>query len=239
MTAFIGEFLGTAILIILGNGVVANAVLDKTKGNNAGWLSITFGWAMAVFAAVLVSSWYSKAHLNPAVTLGFAAIGNFPWEEVPKYLLAQIAGAMAGSVIVWIAYKQHFDETTSANNKLAAFCTGPALRHSTNNFATECTGTFIFMMGVLHLASPASSLGGLDALPVGLLVLGIGLSFGGPTGYAINPARDLGPRIMHTILPIRGKGKSDWPYAWIPIVAPIVGAVLAALLYELIKVPRQ
>jgi len=239
MTDFIGEFLGTAILIILGNGVVANAVLDKTKGNNAGWIAITFGWSMAVFAGVFISSWYSKAHLNPAVTLGFAAMGDFPWKDVPVYLLAQLTGAMVGSVIVWIAYKQHFDETTNANNKLAVFCTGPALRHSTNNFMTECTGTFIFMMGVLHLASPASSLGGLDALPVALLVLGIGLSFGGPTGYAINPARDLGPRIVHSLLPIRGKGTSDWSYAWIPVIAPVVGAILAALIYELIKVPKQ
>lgn len=238
MIPFIGEFLGTAILVILGNGVVANGVLDKTKGNNPGWIAITFGWSMAVFTAVLVASWYSKAHLNPAVTIAFAALGQFPWADVPLYLLAQLTGAMVGSVFVWIAYRQHFDETTNAGNKLAAFCTGPALRHSTNNFATECIGTFIFVLGVMHLASPASTLGALDALPVALLVLGIGLSFGGPTGYAINPARDLGPRIMHAILPIRGKGTNDWPYAWIPVVAPIVGGLLAAALYYFIAVPK-
>ena len=239
MIPFLGEFLGTAILIVLGNGVVANAVLDKTKGFNPGWIAITFGWSMAVFAGVFVASWYSKAHLNPAVTLAFAAINQFPWKDVPAYLAAQLLGAMTGSLFVWIAYRQHFDETTSAGNKLAAFSTGPALRHTSNNFATECTGTFIFMLGVLHIATPASTLGGLDALPVALLVLGIGLSFGGPTGYAINPARDLGPRIMHAILPIRGKGTSDWPYAWIPVVAPVVGALLAAVLYYFIRVPAE
>ncbi|HUR09925.1 MAG TPA: MIP/aquaporin family protein [Flavitalea sp.] len=238
MTPLIGEFIGTAILVVLGNGVVANAVLDKTKGNNPGWIAITFGWSMAVFAGVFVASWYSKGHLNPAVTLAFAAIDKFPLKEVPGYLSAQMLGAMTGSLFVWLSYRQHFDETSNASNKLAAFCTGPALRHSTNNFATECIGTFIFVLGVMHLASPASSLGGLDALPVALLVLGIGLSFGGPTGYAINPARDLGPRIMHSILPIRGKGTSDWQYAWIPVIAPIVGALLAAVLYSFIAVPK-
>lgn len=231
MTAFLGELIGTALLLILGNGVVANVLLSKTKGHNAGLVAITLGWAMAVFVGVYVVAPYSGAHLNPAVTIGLAVAGKFAWQNVPMYLLGQFAGAFAGSIVVWMSYKKHFDETQEAATILAVFSTGPAIRHNLNNVFTEIVGTFVLVFGVLYIVSPQSSLGALDALPVAFLVLGIGLSLGGPTGYAINPARDLGPRIAHALLPIKNKGKSDWSYAWIPVIAPIIGAVLAALLY--------
>jgi glycerol uptake facilitator protein len=235
MTAFIGEFIGTAILLILGDGVVANVVLTKTKGNNAGLIAITLGWAMAVFVGVYIVAPFSGAHLNPAVTIGLAVADKFPWENVPMYLLAQVAGAFTGAVIVWASYKKHFDETQEAATILAVFSTGPAIRHSGSNLITEIVGTFILVFGVLYIVSPQSSLGALDALPVALLVLGIGLSLGGPTGYAINPARDLGPRIAHAILPIKHKGSSDWGYAWLPVIAPVIGGILAALLYVVLQ----
>jgi glycerol uptake facilitator protein len=235
MTAFIGEFIGTAILLILGDGVVANVVLTKTKGNNAGLIAITLGWAMAVFVGVYIVAPFSGAHLNPAVTIGLAVADKFPWENVPIYLLAQVAGAFTGAVIVWASYKKHFDETQDAAIILAVFSTGPAIRHSGSNLITEIVGTFILVFGVLYIVSPQSSLGALDALPVALLVLGIGLSLGGPTGYAINPARDLGPRIAHAILPIKHKGSSDWGYAWLPVIAPVIGGILAALLYVVLQ----
>lgn len=234
MTAFLGEFIGTTLLIILGDGVVANVVLNKTKGNNSGWIVITFGWAIAVFVAVFVSAAASGAHLNPAVTIGLAYAGKFDWALVPTYLLAQLLGAMAGALLVWITYRQHFDATEDAGTKLAVFSTGPAIRNSVSNLVTEAIGTFVLVFGVLHLIAPSNSLGSLDALPVALLVFGIGLSLGGPTGYAINPARDLGPRIVHTILPLKNKGTSDWTYSWIPIVGPILGGLLAAIVFGLI-----
>jgi glycerol uptake facilitator protein len=232
MTPFLSELLGTMFLIVLGDGVVANVVLHKTKGNNSGWMVITFGWAMAVFAGVYVASKGSSAHLNPAVTLGMAAFNNFPWSNVPIYLAGQFTGAMMGSVLVWLAYRQHFDETNDPALQLATFCTSPAIRNNFHNLITEIIGTFIFMLGVLFISKPTNSLGTLDALPVALLVLGIGLSLGGGTGYAINPARDLGPRIMHAILPIKNKGTSDWSYSWIPVVGPIVGGLLAAFIFK-------
>lgn len=235
MNPFLGEFIGTALLIILGDGVVANVVLNKTKGNNSGWIVITFGWAIAVFVAVFVSSHFSKAHLNPAVTLAMAYLeNNFSWNDVPVYIGGQMLGAMAGSLLVWLSYKLHFAATPDADGKLAVFCTAPAIRSTPNNLITEIIGTFVLVFGVLYIASPSSSLGALDALPVGLLVLGIGLSLGGPTGYAINPARDLGPRIMHFILPIPAKRNSDWGYAWIPVVGPVIGGLLAGVVFKLL-----
>lgn len=251
MSPFLGEFIGTAILILLGNGVVANVVLNKTKGNNSGWIVITFGWAMGVFTAVYVVGQFSGAHINPAVTIGLATAGLFEWSMVPYYVLSQIAGAAFGSLLVWLSYKDHFSATTDPDLILACHSTGPAIRNYQSNFVTETIGTVMLMIGVFYLASPGFmaadgtylqtimvggeeigfGLGSLSALPVGLLVLGIGLSLGGPTGYAINPARDLGPRFMHSILPIDSKGSSDWAYSWIPILAPITGAVIAALIY--------
>lgn len=232
MTAFIGEITGTAILIILGDGVVANVVLDKTKGNNGGLISVTIGWAMAVFVGVYVSAAASGAHLNPAVTIALAYAGKFSWSEVPVYIGAQMIGAMLGAFIVWLAYKQHFDATEDAALKLGVFCTSPAKRSRIHNFLTEFIGTGVFIFAVLSITKASASLGSLDALPVALVVLAIGLSLGGPTGYAINPARDLGPRIVHFLLPIRNKGKSDWGYSWIPVFAPIAGGVAAAILYH-------
>jgi glycerol uptake facilitator protein len=236
MDHFTGEFIGTALLIILGDGVVANVVLNKTKGNNSGWIVITFGWAMAVFVGVYASnSLGGSGHLNPAVTLAMACFHQFAWSRVAPYILAQFAGAIAGGIIVWLAYKKHFDETADADAKLAVFCTAPAIRNTFYNLITEIIGTFILVIGALFMSSPVSSLGTLDALPVGLLVLAIGLSLGGPTGYAINPARDLGPRVAHFILPIPGKRNSDWSYACIPVLGPLIGALLGAYLFTMIR----
>jgi glycerol uptake facilitator protein len=232
MTPFTAELVGTAILILLGNGVVANVALKNTNGNNGGWIVITFGWAMAVFVGVFITAAASGAHLNPAVTLALALAGKFDWAAVPGYMAAQLLGAMAGAALVWLAYKKHYDETDDASSVKGTFCTAPAIPHRMYNLLTEAIGTFVLVFGVLLIAAPDSSLGALDALPVGLLVLGIGLSLGGPTGYAINPARDLGPRIMHALLPIRSKRGSDWPYAWIPVAGPFAGAALAAILYN-------
>lgn len=234
MSPFIAEITGTAILLVLGDGVVANVILSKTKGNNGGLISITIGWAMAVFVGVYVSASASGAHLNPAVTIALAYAGKFDWALVPEYIAAQMLGAMLGAFIVWVAYKQHFDETEDADTKLGVFCTSPAKRHRTHNFLTELIGTFVFMFAVLSITKASSSLGSLDALPVAFVVLAIGLSLGGPTGYAINPARDLGPRIMHFLLPIKNKRDSDWAYGWIPVIAPIAGAVLAVVMYNFI-----
>lgn len=230
---FLGEFAGTALLITMGGGVVANVVLNKTKGNNSGWIVITFGWAMAVFLGVYASKTMGgSGHLNPAVTIAMALFNEeFDKALLPTYLAAQMAGAFVGAVIVWICYKQHFDETADKDLKLAVFSTGPAIRNPFYNFLTEMIGTFILVFGALNMSASESSLGALDALPVSLLVLGIGLSLGGPTGYAINPARDLGPRIAHFILPMKNKGSSDWSYSWVPILGPIVGGLLAALLF--------
>jgi glycerol uptake facilitator protein len=235
MTAFTSELTGTALLILLGDGVVANVVLNKTYGFNSGWIVITMGWAMAVFTGVFVSASASGAHLNPAVTIALAVIGKFSWSLVPTYILAQMLGAMIGALLVWISYKQHFDATENTSSKLAVFCTAPAIRNARHNLVTEIIGTFAFVLAVLFIAAPADKLGSLDALPVALLVLGIGLSMGGATGYAINPARDLGPRIMHAILPIKNKGTSDWKHSWIPVAGPLTGGLLAAFLYMLIS----
>src|SRR5438128_650128 len=232
MSPFLGEFVGTALLLILGDGVVANVVLDKTKGNNSGWIVITFGWAMAVFVGVFVSAAASGAHLNPAVTVALAAAGKFEWSLVPVYLIAQMLGACLGAFLVWAHYKSHFDVTESPEGKLAVFCTAPAIRAAGLNLVSEIIGTAVLVYAVLHITSPSSGLGSLDALPVALVVLVIGLSLGGTTGYAINPARDLGPRLMHALLPLPNKGNSDWNYAWIPVLGPMIGGLIAALIYR-------
>ena len=231
MTALVSEFTGTAILLILGDGVVANVVLNKTKGNNGGLISITLGWAMAVFVAVFISANASGAHLNPAVTLALAMAGKFEWALVPGYCLAQLLGAMLGAGLVWLAYRRHFDATEDASTKLAVFCTSPSIKSNSDNFIAEVVATAVFVLGVLFITGPDQNLGSIKAIPVAFLVLAIGLSLGGPTGYAINPARDLGPRIMHALLPIKNKGNSDWGYAWLPVIAPMAGAALGALLF--------
>ena len=237
MTPFIAEIIGTAILILLGGGVVANVVLNKTIGNNSGWIVITTGWALAVYVAVIIAGPYSGAHINPAVTVALAIAGKFPWADVPLYVLAQMIGAMIGSTTVWLTYKNHFDETEDAASKKAVFCTSPAIRNTFSNFFSEAIGTFVLLFTIFYFTDATINdtetiigLGSLGALPVALLVWSIGLSLGGTTGYAINPARDLGPRIMHAILPIKNKAKSDWSYAWIPVVGPLAGGSIAAVL---------
>lgn len=238
MNPFLGEVIGTALLILLGNGVVANVVLKDTKGQDSGWIVIAWGWAMAVFVAVFTVAAFSGAHLNPAVSVGLAVAGKFEWARVPAYVIAQFLGAFIGSFLVWLLYRPHFAATEDQDHKLAVFCTGPAIRDTDANLISEALGTFVLVFAVLFLAVSVFGLGALDALPVGLLVLAVGLSLGGTTGYAINPARDLGPRIMHALLPIPGgKRDSDWGYAWIPVVGPIVGAVLAGLLYLALQDP--
>ena len=235
MSPFLAEFIGTMFIILLGNGVVANVLLAKSKGQNGGWIVITFGWAIAVFVGVYSSATVSGAHLNPAISIALAAIGKFEWALVPSYVLAQLLGAMTGSFLMWLAYKKHFDEVNDADAMMAIFCTAPAIRNTVANLATEIIGTFVLMLGVLFIAAPQNSLGALDALPVALLVLGIGLSLGGPTGYAINPARDLGPRIIHFVLPIKNKRNSDWSYSWVPVVGPVIGALIAAGVWSLLQ----
>lgn len=237
MTPFIAEIIGTFFLILLGGGVVANVVLNKTKSNDMGWMVITTAWGLAVYVGVAVAAPYSGAHLNPAVSIGLAVADKFEWALVPTYVLAQFIGAMLGALIVWLFYKDHFDATEDKEAKRAIFCTAPAIRNPINNLFSEVVGTFALVFVVLYFTDATITdtetvigLGSLGALPVAFLVWGIGLSLGGTTGYAINPARDLGPRIMHAIMPIKNKGGSDWGYAWIPVVGPVIGAVLAALL---------
>lgn len=237
MTPFIAEIIGTAILILLGGGVVANVVLNKTIGNSSGWIVITTGWALAVYVAVVIAGPYSGAHINPAVSIGLAIAGKFPWGDVPLYVLAQMIGAMIGASSVWLFYKNHFDATEDADCKKAVFCTAPAIRHTFSNFFSEALGTFVLIFTILYFTNATINdtetvigLGSLGALPVAFLVWSIGLSLGGTTGYAINPARDLGPRIMHALLPIKNKASSDWSYSWIPVLGPIAGATFAALL---------
>ncbi len=234
MTPFLGELIGTFILVLLGNGVVANVVLNKSKGNNAGWLTIAAGWGIALFVAVYAVAASSGAHLNPAVSVGLAAAGKFAWGDVPVYALGQILGAMLGALVVWITYRQHFDATTDPDMQLAAFCTGPAISSPFHNIVTEAVGTFMLVFGVMMMVSPQASLGALDALPVALLLFGIGLSLGGPTGFAVNPARDLGPRIMHAILPMTNKRDSDWGYAYVPVVGGFIGGLIAAVVYSML-----
>lgn len=232
MSPFLAELVGTAFIIVLGDGVVASVILNKSKGNQGGWIVITMGWAMAVFIGVYATAKYSGAHLNPAVTFAQALQGKFPWEDVPAYIAAQLAGAMLGALLVWLTYKKQFDETSDADTKLGVFCTIPAIRNPKYNFLTEFIATMVFILAISYITGPTAGIGSLDALPVAFVVLAIGLSLGGPTGYAINPARDLGPRLMHFLLPIPGKRNSDWSYAWIPILGPLAGAAAAALLYQ-------
>ncbi len=239
MNTFLAEFIGTAMLILLGNGVVANVVLHQTKGNNGGWIVITLGWAIAVFVGVFTVAAYSGAHLNPAVTLAFVIKGSITATQMSYYLGGQFLGAAAGSFLVWLCYKSHIEITQDQGLKRAIFCTDPAIRHSFQNFVSEVVGTFVLVFAVLFITGAKvggqpASLGSLDALPVALVVLGIGLSLGGTTGYAINPARDLSPRIMHTLLPIADKGSSDWGYAWIPVLGPFAGGALAALVHSVL-----
>lgn len=239
MTPYLFEFIGTALLILLGNGVVANLVLKGTKGADLGWVGIAIAWGIGVFVGVYVSAEGSGAHLNPAVTLGLATAGKFEWSEVPFYMISQVLGAMMGTTLVWLTYKKQYDITENQEALRATFCTSPAIRNPFWNFITEMIGTFALVFGVFYIAGgkiagEIISLGSLDALPVALLVVGIGFSLGGATGYAINPARDLGPRIMHALLPIKHKGRSDWSYSWIPVIAPLSGGALAAAAYGLV-----
>jgi glycerol uptake facilitator protein len=247
MHAYVAEAVGTLILILLGNGVVANVLLAKSKGERSGWLVITIGWGVAVAIAVYAVGRISGAHLNPAVTIGLAIIGSFPWREVAGYVTAQIVGAFLGAVLVWLAYLPHWGATQDPDAKLAVFSTGPAIHNAGANFLTEAIATAMLLFGVLAIGANAEGWvqagevdlsqvfsRALQPLLVGILVLGIGLSLGGPTGYAINPARDLGPRIAHALLPIPGKGPSGWAYSWIPIVAPLVGGIAGAALYTFV-----
>ena len=231
---FVGEIIGTMRLLLLGDGVVANVVLGKTKGNSSGWIVITTGWALAVFVGAYASAVVSGAHLNPAVTVGLAVAGGFAWGDVPLYIIAQMIGAFIGAVLVWLAYYQHWGATPDPGAKLAVFSTGPAIRSTVWNLITEIIGTFVLIFGILAIRGGEGDMGSLAIIPVAFLVWAIGLSLGGPTGYAINPARDLGPRIAHAVLPIPGKGSSDWGYSWIPVVGPIIGAVIGGLLWNIL-----
>ncbi|MDA2932786.1 aquaporin family protein [Acidobacteria bacterium AH-259-D05] len=244
MAVYLAEAIGTMILVILGDGVVANVLLNKSKGQHSGWMVITTGWGLAVAIAVYSVGRISGAHINPAVTLGLASMGAFPWFQVPAYLLAQMIGAFLGAVIVWLAYFPHWAETEDPSAKRAVFCTIPAIPNRGANFLSELIGTAMLLFGILAISANSSAFAapgevdlsvvfstGLQPLLVGFLVWSIGLSLGGPTGYAINPARDLGPRIAYALLPIKGKGKADWEYSWIPVVAPILGGMMGALLF--------
>ncbi len=244
MQAYLAEFVGTLILILLGDGVVAGVLLRKSKAENAGWIVITLGWGLAVAVAVYAVGAISGAHINPAVTIGLASIGAFPWAQVPGYIIAQFLGAFVGAVLVYVVYLEHWKETGDPTLKLGVFSTIPEIRNAVANVVTEAIATAMLVFGVLAIVGNAANFAdgdlsavfsiGLVPLLVGLLVLSIGLSLGGPTGYAINPARDLGPRIAHALLPIPGKGGSDWAYSWVPIVGPIVGGVVGAFLYQLL-----
>jgi glycerol uptake facilitator protein len=227
---FLGDVVGPAVLILLGDGVVAGVLLNKSKSQNAGWVVITWAWGLAVFAGVLTSLAVTDgvAHLNPAVTIGLAAIDATEWSDVPQLIAGQFLGAFIGATLVWLAYLPHWEATDDPGLKLAVFSTGPAIRNPVTNLITEIIGTFMLVFGVVALGH--ASVAALGPLGVALIVVGIGMSLGGPTGYAINPARDLGPRIMHFILPIAGKGDSDWGYSWIPVVGPIIGGVIGGLL---------
>jgi glycerol uptake facilitator protein len=236
---FTAEVIGTALLILFGDGVVAGVLLNHSKAQNAGWIVITMGWGLGVAVAVYAVAQFSGAHINPAVTIGLASIGELPWSDVPIYIAGQFLGAFIGATLVYIAYLPHWAETEDPGLKLAVYCTGPAIRKTGPNLICEVIGTAALLIGVLSLGYPqspgaASAGAGLTPLLVGLLVVGIGISLGGPTGYAINPARDLGPRIAHAVLPIAGKGDSDWGYSWIPVVGPIVGGIVGAVIFNVL-----
>lgn len=233
MGMYFGEFLGTLILILLGDGVVANVSLNKSKGKDSGWIVVTTAWGLAVAVAAYTTGWVSGAHLNPAVTIGFAAVGNISWSLVPGYVISQMLGAIVGAFLVYVTFKDHFAITDDPDVKLGVFCTAPAIRNLKSNFLTEVIGTAMLVLGILGINHVNNDVGALSALLAGFLVWVIGLSLGGPTGYAINPARDLGPRIAHAMLPIPGKRDSDWSYAHIPVIGPIVGGVIGALIFNL------
>lgn len=242
MNPYLAEFIGTALLILLGNGVVANVVLKDTKGNSSGWMVITTAWALAVFVGVVVAGPHSGAHLNPAVSVALAIIGVFEWTKVPYYIISQLGGAVSGAFLVWIFYKDHFDATEDKGSKAAAFATSPAIPNKLSNLFSEIVGTFVLIFVIFYITGGEMGeektpicLGSVGALPVAFLVWVIGLSLGGTTGYAINPARDLGPRIVHSIIPMNGKAASNWTYGWVPVVGPLIGASLAALLHLYIK----
>lgn len=245
MAPFVAEILGTMILVILGDGVVANVLLPKSKGRDlsggwpsaSGWMVITTGWGFGVVFAVYAVGWISGAHINPAVSVGLAVAGKFAWSQVPGYIIAQVIGGFLGGVIVWLAYMDHYAEEEDKVLKRATFCTVPQIRNYPLNTLTEIIGTFMLVWGVLFIIDPRNNVGALAPLLIGFLVWSIGLSLGGPTGYAINPARDLGPRIAHFVLPIPGKGDSDWAYSWVPVVGPIIGGILGGLLYALLWPP--
>jgi glycerol uptake facilitator protein len=230
---YVSELVGTAILVILGDGVVAGVLLTRSKAQNGGWIVITAGWGFAVAIAVFTVGGISGAHINPAVTLGSAAIGELGWDQVPVYMAGQMTGAFIGAVVVYLHYLNHWAITEDPGLKLAVFSTGPAVRNPVNNMASEIVGTFMLVFGVLGIVNGAAG-SELTPLLIGFLVLAIGLSLGGPTGYAINPARDLGPRIAHALLPIPGKGPSDWGYSWVPVAGPLIGGVLGAVAFQAI-----
>lgn len=243
MSPLIAEFIATMMLILLGNGVVANVVLTGTKGNGSGWIVITTGWSLAVFAGVVIAGPYSGAHLNPAVTIGLAVGGKFDWGQVPFYILAQILGAMAGAFLVWVMYRDHFKATKDARLRAASFYTFPAIKNPFLNVISELIGTFVLIFAVFYFTNAEIGtektpigLGSLGAIPVAFIVWSIGLSLGGTTGYAINPARDLGPRIVYNLLGFKDKDRNDWNYAWVPIVGPVVGALIAAGLFLMLSV---
>jgi glycerol uptake facilitator protein len=239
ISPYLAEFIGTMLLILFGNGVVANVVLSKTKGHASGWIVITTGWAMAVTIGVYASFWVSGGHINPAVTISLAALGRFPWSMVPGYIVSQFLGAFVGAILVYLAYMDHFRETTDKAAKLSVFSTIPQIRSIPKNFLTEVIATFALVLGVMAITAPESGVPqGLIPVVVGFLVWGIGLCLGGPTGYAINPARDLGPRLAHQLLPIPDKGSSDWSYALVvPLFGPITGGLLGALVWRLYTAP--
>ncbi len=233
MNIFIGECIGTMILILLGNGAVANVLLSRSKGQNSGWIVISAGWGFAVAIAVYTIGWVSGGHINPAVTLGLCLAGNTPWALLPIYLAGQLAGAMLGALLVWLAYFPHWGATPDPHHKLLCFATYPALYRPLWNFLTEVIGTAVLLIGILGIFNTHNGIAsGVGPYAVGILIFSIGLSLGGPTGYAINPARDLGPRLMYAFLPIKGKGRAEWGYAWIPILGPLLGGALGALLYQ-------
>lgn len=243
MNEFTAELIGTMFLILLGNGVVANVILKGTKGNNAGWMVITTGWALGVFVGVVIAAPYSGAHLNPAVTIALAIVHKFSWAKVGWYLLAQLIGSMIGSFLVWVVYIDHFKITTDADTQLAVFSTSPAIKNLLFNLLSEIVGTFVLVFVIFYFTNAEITdqktpigLGSLGALPVAFLVWAIGLSLGGTTGYAINPVRDFGPRIVHALLPLKTKGSSNWKYAWVPLIGPCIGAAIAALLYLVLQV---
>lgn len=243
MNEFTAELIGTMLLIILGNGVVANVVLKGTKGNNGGWIVITTGWALAVYVGVVIASPYSGAHLNPAVTIALAIVGKFAWSKVLIFIAAQLIGSMIGAFVVWIVYRDHFNQTNEPRTEMAAFCTAPAIHNRLFNLLSEIVGTFILVFVIFYFttaeitdAKTPIGLGSLGAIPVTFLVWSIGLSLGGTTGYAINPVRDFGPRLIHAVVPLKNKCSSDWAYAWIPIIGPFIGAAIAALLFLALRV---